>query len=217
MWVKICGIGSLESAQAVFAARPDAIGLNFYAQSRRCISPDAAREIVRETPAGVMPVGVFVNHSEADIRDICAFAGLGAIQLHGDEPPEFAARLQDFRIVRAFRVGSAGLDSVAKALEEYAALRMSLFGCLIDAESPGAYGGTGRQAPWELIAGAWRSDWPPLILAGGLNPANVADAIRQTRPFGVDVASGVESAPGRQDPEAVRKFIASARAAASPG
>lgn len=212
MWVKICGLTNIECADAVSLHQPDAIGLNFYAKSKRCVEVNTARDIVSRLPRSVTPVGLFVNHSLAEIRDITSFCGLKVIQLHGDEPPEFAAELREFSIIRAFRVGPDSLDQLSRELKAYAALNVRLFGCLIDAHVAGSYGGTGQLAPWEVLASEWGPHWPPLILAGGLTPENVSSAVAAVKPWGVDVASGVESSPGKQDAEAVGRFVSEARA-----
>jgi len=216
MWVKICGVGNVHSARAVAAAAADAVGLNFYAQSPRHVAPETARKIVRELPESISPVGLFVNHSPEDVADVCRTVGLRHVQLHGDETPEMLAELHrlmpELRIIRAFRVSDDGLATVADFLRECASFNVPLFASLIDACEPGTYGGTGQTAPWKLIRSEYRfDDWPPLILAGGLTPQNVADAIRSVQPWGVDVAGGVESSPGVKDAVAVKSFVELAR------
>ena len=214
MWIKICGIRDRETAGAVACCAPDAIGLNFFRGSPRCVAVDAAAQIVRGLPASIEPVGVFVNHSHSEVVDICRVCSLATIQLHGDESPEFLARLPQFRVIRAYRIGPEGLDGVAADLERCAALGVRPAACLIDARVPGTYGGTGRTAPWDVLAVGWRGGaWPPLLLAGGLTPDNVAEAIASTHPWGVDVASGVESAPGVKDLARVAWFVQAARGA----
>lgn len=213
MWIKICGIRDRAAAAAVAGLRPAALGLNFYAGSPRCISEDVAAEIVRALPAEVEPIGVFVNHSAAEIRKIAHRCGLRTIQLHGDEPVSLLAELREFRIVRAFRVDTAGLAKVAETLAACAAGDCLPWACLVDAHVPGSYGGTGQVAPWSVLREEWQADWPPLILAGGLRPENVAAAITAVQPWGVDVAGGVESAPGVKDPLRVEEFIRAARRA----
>lgn len=207
MWTKICGIRDVATALAVAQLGPQAIGLNFYSRSVRVVLPDVAAEIVRQLPSHVEPVGLFVNHTASEIRDICQRCGLRTIQLHGDEPPEFLAELAEFRILRAFRIGDAGLDETAVYLDRCRQLGVVPRACLADAKVAGAFGGTGQTAPWELLSDGWKAEWPPLILAGGLTPANVSTAVRTVRPFGVDVAGGVESAPGQKDLELVKAFL----------
>lgn len=217
MWVKICGINDPSIASHVAAFSPDAIGLNFYSKSKRVVTIDAARTIVEFLPHTITPVGLFVNHTQEQIRSICRECSIRTIQLHGDETPEFAAELSEFQIIRALRVSDEDetLSAVGRELERYTSLGVKLFGCLVDAHVPGAYGGTGKLAPWQILREAWKPDWPRLILAGGLHPGNIQEACRQVHPWGVDVASGVESAPGKQDPNAVRDFIQRARTAIS--
>lgn len=211
MWIKICGVTSQAAAEAVAAADPDAIGLNFYHRSPRCVEVSTAADIVSQLPAAIRPVGVFVNHTQTQIEEICTHCRIQTIQLHGDESADFIAQLSQYHIIRAFRVGDEGLDDVARQLKQYADRKIELLGCLVDARVNGAYGGTGHRAPWEVLAANWSPSWPPLILAGGLNPENIAGAISIVRPWGVDVASGVETAPGRQDPAAVLQLITRAR------
>lgn len=217
MWVKICGLTTPADLPAILAAAPDAVGLNFYAGSKRCVAPEAAREIVAGLPDAIEPVGVFVNHSPAEIRSICARTGLRTVQFHGEETWEQIAELSDFRLIRAFRVKAGGLDDVERELDRAAALGLDLFACLADAAVPGTYGGAGQRAPWDVIADWKGNAWPRLILAGGLTPANVVAAIARVNPWGVDVASGVESAPGKKDPHAIGEFVAQARSGTTAG
>lgn len=213
MWIKICGISDPETAGAVAACQPDAIGLNFHPPSPRCVDPHAAQTIVAELPPGVEPIGVFVNRSRQEILQIAQQVGLQTVQLHGDEPASLCRDLQaaNLDVIRAFRVGDEGLAEVAEYLSELKTLRVELRACLIDARVAGAYGGTGHTAPWELLSRDWQCDWPPLILAGGLTPDNVRSAIKVTGCWGIDTASGVESSPGKQNLEKVREFIRQGR------
>jgi phosphoribosylanthranilate isomerase len=214
MWLKICGITDPATLPAIAALRPDAIGFNFCRSSKRRISPEAAAVAIRGLTAGIEPVGVFVNHSQAEIRAICEQTGIATVQLHGDESPEFAAGLGRLPIIRVYRVGADGLSGVAQDLTQCRDLGVHIRACLVEPQVAGHYGGSGMTAPWDVIRAEWRADdWPPLLLAGGLTPENVAEAVRTVRPWGVDVASGVESAPGIKDPERVTRFISAARAA----
>lgn len=208
MWIKICGIRDLETAQAVAACGVQAIGLNFFDRSPRVVSPDVAADIVSRIPAEVEPVGLFVNHSVEHIHRLAAFCRLRTVQLHGDEPPETIAELARYRVIRAFRVGHEGLSEVAEYIERCRELGALPWACLVDARVEGVYGGTGMTVSWETIAREYRvAEWPPLILAGGLRPENVASAIRTTNPWGVDVAGGVEASSGVKEMGRVRAFV----------
>lgn len=214
MWVKICGIRDVETALAVAASRPDAIGLNFYEKSPRTLSPAVAAEIVGRLPAGIEPVGLFVNEPADRIVALSRECGAKTVQLHGDEPPEILGALGTLKVIRAFRVGDAGLDEVAAWLDRARQLGTLPWALLIDARIEGKYGGTGATAPWEIVRRDYDfARWPPLILAGGLRPDNVAAAIRAVGPWGVDVAGGVESAVACKDLAMVRQFVEAARAA----
>jgi phosphoribosylanthranilate isomerase len=218
MWVKICGIRDVETAENVVSLKPNAVGLNFFTKSPRCVDRSVAAEISAILPAEIESVGLFVNHELNDVLDTAQQCGLTMIQLHGDEPPEFIAELKscsaDVKILRAFRVDDSGLTEVADYLAECRTLGVCLTGCLIDARVDGEFGGTGHTAPWDLLADQYDSDrWPRLIVAGGLHPGNLADAIHVTRPFGVDVASGVESDRGVKDLALVEGSIQAARQA----
>lgn len=215
MKIKTCGVTSCEDALTAADAGADFIGLNFYAGSPRVVSSEQALAITEQLPGSVEPVGLFVNAPSQQIRDFCRTAGLRTVQLHGDAPPEFLLELADLRIIRAFRCRPDGLAPLEQYLEQCQRLGRVPDYVLIDAHRTGRYGGTGARAPWEVVARQYRRDaWPPLLLAGGLTPANVADAIACVRPWGVDTASGVESAPGKKDPEKLRAFVRAARATA---
>ncbi|MBI3862438.1 MAG: phosphoribosylanthranilate isomerase [Planctomycetia bacterium] len=212
MWTKICGIRDVATALASAQAGADAIGLNFYANSPRVVASDTAAEVVAALPPQTVPIGVFVNHAADDVRAIAKQCGLRTIQLHGDEPPEFVAELAgEFRIVRAFRVGEDGLKHVEDYLDRCRLLGAALWACLFDTKVSGHYGGTGQIAPWETIRREYKTgEWPPLILAGGLRPQNVAKAIATVKPWGVDVAGGVESSVACKDLALVRQFVLNA-------
>lgn len=213
--IKICGITTVDDALLVAHAGADAVGLNFYRKSARFLAPDQAEAVVRAVPAGVVKVGLFVNAAAADIRATFDHLGLDLIQLHGDEPPEFLVELGDRPVMRAFRVGPEGLRPVECYLARCHELGVAPRMALVDALVSGAYGGTGRVADWDALK-PYPPTNPPLVLAGGLTPTNVAAAIRAVRPAAVDTASGVESNPGRKDAALVGQFIAAARAAFSP-
>jgi len=218
MWVKVCGIRDIATAERIVLLRPDALGLNFFEKSPRYVDRVVAAQISTILPTEIESVGLFVNHELNDVADTAQQCGLTMIQLHGDEPPEFLAELNvcssEVKILRAFRVDDSGLTLVADYLAECRKLGVCLAGCLIDARVDGEYGGTGRTAPWDLLADQYDSErWPRLIVAGGLHPGNLADAICVTTPFGVDVASGVESERGVKDLALVEDFILTARQA----
>jgi phosphoribosylanthranilate isomerase len=208
MWTKICGILDEQTARAVAKLGPDAIGLNFYGPSPRRVEISHAADIVNTVGSQVLPVGLFVNHSLVEIREICRQCQITTIQLHGDETPEFLSELSEFRILRAFRIGPAGLDPVFEYLEQCNWLKVPIWACLIDAAVPGQYGGSGVTVDWRRLAAEYSVEsLPPLILAGGLTADNVTDAIQTVQPWGVDVASGVEVSRGVKDLGLVEKFI----------
>jgi phosphoribosylanthranilate isomerase len=199
--VKICGITNLADAQAVAEAGADALGFNFYEKSPRFISIAQAAEISKQLPPFVMRAGVFVNAPEDFVLRAIAEAGLTMLQFHGDEPPEFCAQF-GLMSMKAFRIrDEASLAELPKyATDAY----------LLDAFSPEARGGTGEKFNWDLAIEAQKFG-KPIFLAGGLTPENVADAVRKVQPFGVDVSSGVESAPGKKDHAKVKAFIWAAK------
>jgi phosphoribosylanthranilate isomerase len=211
---KICGITSVEDALAVAQAGADAIGLNFYARSPRYVTATGAADILKALPAGISKVGLFVDTPASDVCRLFDQLRLDLIQLHGDQPPEFLPQLGQRPVMRAFRVGPEGLRPVAAYLDRCRELGNAIAMTLIDSLVVGEYGGTGMVADWS-VAQAYRAEAgaPPLVLAGGLTPENVAAAIRTVRPAAVDVASGVESQPGRKDPARVEAFIQAARRA----
>ena len=211
--VKICGITCVEDARAVAAAGADAIGLNFYGPSPRYITPAAARAIVDALPPGIVKVGLFVD---ADLATICRTVddlGLDLVQLHGREPPELLAQLGPRPVMKAFRP-SGSLDPIVAYLDQCKHQGVMPRLVLLDALAAGAPGGTGTLADWS-VARRYQVEItrPTMVLAGGLTPENVARAIRETGATAVDVASGVESSPGRKDAAAVAALVRAARAA----
>jgi phosphoribosylanthranilate isomerase len=202
--VKICGITSLEDARAAVDAGADALGFVFYPPSPRYVSPEQAEQIIRLLPPFITTVGLFVDVALDTINDTVARCGLDRVQLHGGEAPEFCRQIAR-PVIKAIRIRNA--ESLAH-VPDY---QVSAY--LLDAYVEGALpGGTGTAFAWELVAHA-RLDGP-VILAGGLTPENIEVAIAQTRPYGVDVSSGVERLPGIKDHQKVRDFIARAKAAA---
>jgi phosphoribosylanthranilate isomerase len=215
--IKICGLTRVEDVREAAAAGADAIGINFYAGSRRFVEPRNAQHLVAAAPRKMTKVGVFVN---ADVETVCGIydaLGLDLIQLHGDEPPEFLAELGNRPIIRAFRVDDRGLAPVAAYLAECVRLNSRPRAVLLDAYHPNQFGGTGQPADWPTIAAQRHLiNEYPLVLAGGLTPQNVATAIKTVQPTAVDTASGVESQPGHKDPDQMQQFVSAARTAFSP-
>ena len=217
--IKICGITRPEDARAAVIAGADWLGLNFWPGSKRHVDRTSAARVARaarraaaEAARTVTVVGVYVNQAAAEMASIAGDIGLDRIQLHGDESAELCARMAG--------EGLAVIKALAMA-EPADVARIAHYPCdvfLIDTPSTG-YGGSGRTFDWDLartaVAQADRLG-RHIILAGGLDPHNVANAVAGVRPYGVDVASGVESAPGIKDPEKTRAFIAQARAVAGP-
>ncbi|MBN2387775.1 MAG: GNAT family N-acetyltransferase [Anaerolineales bacterium] len=209
MKIKICGITSREDALEAIDAGAEWLGFNFYPGSRRALTLEACAAIqsaIAERPASIVSVGVFVNASAAAIAAVLDRCGLDLAQLSGDEPPETLAALGE-RAFKALRISQA---DTASAQVEALPVRSSPPTCLMDAYLPGAFGGTGQTADWSLARRLARQ--APILLAGGLTPDNVAAAVQQVRPWGVDVASGVESSPGVKDAARVRAFIQAVRA-----
>ena len=197
MFLKICGLTNEGDAAHAAAAGATALGVVFAPSSPRCVSADRARDIVEAVPAGVPVVGVFVNAPLEEIVAVVAHTGIRIVQLHGDEPERYAVALK-MPLLRATGVDAA-LDAWPTAT------------LLLDAVSDVERGGTGRRVDWERAAVVARQR--RTVLAGGLTPDNVAEAIATVRPFGVDVSSGVEASPGRKDRDKVSRFLESARKA----
>jgi phosphoribosylanthranilate isomerase len=217
--IKICGLTSPADAIATVAGGADAVGLNFYPGSKRCVSLTRAAEICSVLPAGVVKVGVFVNAPAGDVVATFDRLGLDLIQLHGDEPPDYVVALDNRPFIRAFRVGPQGGAPAIAWLDACRAVGRQPSAILIDSHQAGAYGGTGATADWHaaraLAAGQdiVQRPLPALVLAGGLTPINVADAIHAVRPAAVDTASGVETSPGRKDAGLVAAFVRAALSA----
>jgi phosphoribosylanthranilate isomerase len=199
--VKICGITSVADGLAAAEAGADMIGLMFAEKSPRLISLPTAKEISRAVPPHVVKVGVFVNPSDDLVMRAIAECGLALLQFHGDEPPEFCAQF-GIMSMKAFRIRDA------KSLKELPNYQTDAY--LLDAYSPEARGGSGEKFNWNLAVEA-KKFGRPIFLAGGLTSENVAEAVRQVQPFGVDVSSGMESAPGKKDHAKVKAFIQAAK------
>jgi phosphoribosylanthranilate isomerase len=200
MFVKICGITNEEDALLAVALDADAVGFVF-APSPRQVQPDLVRDIVRRLPTEVLPVGVFRNERPEHVVDVASRLGLHAVQLHGSEPVSEVRWIRERVrfVIQAFAAGDPALRSAANSPADVV---------LVDSPSPGS----GRVFDWQLAEGV--PGGVRLLLAGGLKPDNVGEAIRRVRPWGVDVSTGVEAAPGRKDPRKLRKFIEAARDAA---
>lgn len=216
--VKICGFTSVADAVAAVEAGADALGLNFFAVSKRRIDLATAQAIAVAVAGRARLVGVFVNHSAAEILAIAAAVPLDVVQLHGDERPLIGAKLRAgvTAVWRAVRCrGLVDVDSVVAWVTAYEmAAGRPLDALLVDAYDPGEYGGTGKRADLTVFA-TLCEQLPrlPIWLAGGLTPENVAAAVASAHPAGVDTASGVEIAPGVKDADRMRRFVAAARSA----
>lgn len=206
--IKICGTTSVEDALLAADAGAHAIGMIFYKKSPRAITMKTAKAICAALPPFVATVGVFVNEKPDKVRDVCRQAGIDYAQLHGDEPPEEAEAIGR-RVIKAVSVREEGDLS---NLDRYTGVPT----LLLDTPKEGFYGGTGRGGNLALLESAAtraRQRGQSVLLAGGLTPENVTEAIRQVRPWGVDVVSGVEAAPGKKDEKKVRQFVRAALAA----
>lgn len=198
--IKICGITNEADAAAAVDAGTDALGFIFYEGSPRCVAPERVAGIVAGLPPIVVPVGVFVNAQVDEVDEICETAGIRVAQLHGDESPGFCSKL-DRPVIKALRVRDESWKSDAAAYPVGAVL--------LDTFAEDRYGGTGVPFDWRLVEGSSHR----IILSGGLNPHNVAEAVRSVRPYAVDTGSGVEREPGLKDHEKIRAFVEAARGA----
>lgn len=213
--IKICGVTSIEDARIVADSKADAIGVNFYSKSKRFVSADRAREICDVVSGSLLRVGVFVNESAEAILRIVDRTGIDAVQLHGDEPASILSELESVPTLKAFRCKNADLSPVAKFLKAaYDPEELHRRTVLIDAFHSGEYGGTGKTVDPRLLAKhapeLGNANW---VLAGGLTPDNVTEAIRLTGARAVDTASGVELEPGKKDAAKVRQFAEQAKLA----
>jgi phosphoribosylanthranilate isomerase len=205
--IKICGITNIDDALCAAACGADAVGFIFHPASPRCIAPERVREIIAALPGGIAKVGVFVNREAEEVARISWECGLDLIQLHGDEPPEYCRRFPPERVIKAVSPRTA---EELRALDAY-----DVRAFLADFREPGRYGGTGRQADWNLATMLGRER--PLILAGGLAEENIAEAIAAVAPQAVDINSGIERLPGIKDHDRMRRIVAIIRRAAPPG
>lgn len=201
--VKICGITRIEDAQVAAACGAHAIGLVFYGKSPRHVELQQAREIVDSLPPFVSAVGLFVNQGADEVKKVLAGVHLDLLQFHGEEDESFCAQFS-FPFIKAARVRS-GVDLV-----QYASAYPGAKGMLFDAYVEGMHGGTGNSFDWDLLPQGLNT---PVILSGGLDPANVEQAIRRVRPWAVDVSSGVEAAKGIKDAAKIAAFMQGVRKA----
>jgi phosphoribosylanthranilate isomerase len=201
--VKICGITNLDDALSAIDAGADALGFNFYPPSPRYITPENARKIVDQLPAGILNVGVLVNEqSPESVENIASAAGVEAVQLHGDESPEFCRKLENRFVIKVLAIGDD--------FDPQRALDYNVPAFMVDAIDREAHGGTGKIADWSA-ARRIRAVVPKLFLAGGLSSDNVAQAISTVDPYAVDACSALELTPGKKDPKKVVAFIQAVR------
>ena len=198
--VKICGMTQLKDALFAVEQGVDAVGFIFYKKSPRAVTMKTVREIITKLPPLVDTVGVFVNESAERLNKIADYCGLDLVQLHGEESPAFCRKIRR-RVIKAFRVKD--LQSI-KQLEKF-----PVSGFLLDTFSDDLHGGTGKTFDWNLALPAKKMG--PVLLAGGLTPRNILQAVRQVRPYGIDVCSGVEKSPRIKDLEKVRAFLKNIR------
>jgi phosphoribosylanthranilate isomerase len=203
--VKICGITNLEDARAAVAAGADALGFNFFKPSSRYITPQHARKIIEQLPKSLLTVGVFVNEESEDVRKIAKEAGLRALQLHGDETPEYCRELADFYVIKTFAVSDT-FDIQATHAYKVEAI-------MLDTKHNNLRGGTGRVFDWSVAQQAVLTI-PKLFLAGGLSPENIKNAVEIVRPNAVDACSALEDRPGKKNHERMRVFINTVRGVA---
>lgn len=206
--IKICGITDVDDARDAALLGADAIGLNFHPESPRSVTPERAMRIIDSLPPFVTSVGVFVNYGDPEaLEDFASSIRLDAVQLHGDETPDYCSVISRVKVIKAFRVHDTfRVDS----LRNY-----PVSGFLLDAYSEHARGGTGETFEWSRAAGA--NAFGRVILAGGLDPDNVGAAVAELHPFAVDVSSGVERRPGRKDYDLMRRFVESVHEADGKG
>ncbi len=204
--IKICGITNLEDALLAADLGADALGFIFYPKSPRHVAPETAREIIAQLPPFVASVGVFVDEDAGVVHDLAARVGLDWVQLHGQESPDYCRGLGR-RVIKGFRIKDE------KSLVELENYHDAVQAFLLDAYKKGQVGGTGEVFDWQLARKAQR--YGRIILAGGLTPENVAQAIATAQPQAVDAASGTEAAPGRKDPVKLLAFFKAVRSVSS--
>lgn len=207
--IKICGITNPIDGLHAIDAGADALGFVFYKKSPRQVSANVVKSIVANLPPFVLPVGVFVNENASVVRDTMDECGLALAQIHGDETADYCESLGR-PVIRGIRLRDR---HTFMAMAEYKG-RARVRGFVLDAFTESAYGGTGKTADWSLAKEAAQSF--SFLLAGGLTPENVQEAIQKVQPYGVDVSSGVEASPGKKDPSKVRAFIQAVKLVSTP-
>jgi len=201
--IKICGITNVDDALAAVAAGADALGFNFYKPSPRYVTPQTAREIVAKLPVSVLTVGVFVNEESQSVRNIANEANVAALQLHGDESPEYCRELgKDRYVIKTFAVAN---DFDVQRIQPY-----RVEAIMLDTKHNSLRGGTGRVFDWS-VAKEVNDFVPKLFLAGGLSPENIEEAVATVRPYAIDACSALEDEPGRKNHERMRAFVEIAR------
>ncbi len=203
--IKICGITNLDDAMASADAGADALGFNFFKKSPRYIEPEKAAEIIAQLPPFILPIAIFVNEREERIREILSKTCIQGVQFHGEETPEFCQRFGN-RVIKAFQVKDK------ESIKHMAHYRVAAY--LLDSYRDGLRGGTGTTFDWHLAIVA--KTFGRIILAGGLTPENVAEAVKLVQPYGIDVAGGVEREKGIKDYAKLKKFITEVRRASRP-
>lgn len=200
--VKICGITNMGDAYWATEFGAAALGFIFYPKSLRYIAPEDARKIIEKIPGSIGRVGVFVNQEIQAVKEVVSFCGLGLIQLHGDESPEYCAQFPRSSLIKAIS------DRAERKIQEIG--NYPVRAILVDSREPGCYGGTGKNADWALALKVKKIH--PIILAGGLNKENIRSAIETVGPHAVDINSGVETLPGKKNPQKIREIMEIIRA-----
>jgi phosphoribosylanthranilate isomerase len=198
MFIKICGITNLEDAQSAVEAGADALGFVF-AESPRKIEQKRAKEIISNIKGKALCIGVFVNEPLGKVEGTAKYCGLDAVQLHGDESPEYCSNIEVGKVIKAFRIKDEASLKLIKGYD-------MVFAYLLDTFSKERYGGTGRTFDWNIAVKA-KPLGKPIILSGGLNLANIKEAIKVVRPYGVDISSSIESGPGKKDIGQMERII----------
>lgn len=195
--IKICGITNLDDASFAAECGVDALGFNFFSKSPRYVAPERAKEIIERIPESITKVGVFVNHDTLEVKKIVGFCGLDLVQLHGDESSEYCRQFPRSLLIKAF---SPRREADLQKVRTYPVRAI-----LVDAYDPLRYGGTGKRSDWGIAVKVKKTHL--LIIAGGLSADDIQEVIEIVSPHAVDINSGVESSPGRKDPEKVRKIV----------